>query len=91
MKNVVSLGQKWANAATKLGIPQASLRALIKQRGKVLHADRGERKRQHPGKAPGFEAALVKWIDDARSGNAPLSGEGRDISSKLPTKSFIGF
>lgn len=61
------------DAAAKLGIPQATLCSLIKQRETVVAANDG-RKRQRPGKAPVVEAALVKWIDNARSRNAPLSG-----------------
>ena len=62
------------DAAAKLGIPQATLCSLIKQRETVMAANDGERKRRRPGKAPVVEAALVKWIDNARSRNAPLSG-----------------
>ena len=29
---------------------------------------------ESPGKAPAVEAALVKWIDNARPCNTPLSG-----------------
>ncbi len=31
----------------------------------------GDRKQMHTGKAPVAEAALVKWIDNARSRNNP--------------------
>lgn len=62
------------DAAAKLGIPQATLCSLLKQRETIMHANDGERKRRRPGKAPAVEAALVKWIDNARSRNAPLSG-----------------
>ncbi|KAG7264811.1 hypothetical protein CRUP_005580 [Coryphaenoides rupestris] len=39
-----------------------------------MAAGEGHRKRARAGKAPVVEAALVKWIDNARARNVPLSG-----------------
>lgn len=38
-----------------------------------MAAYEGERKQLRRGKAPVFEAVLVKWTDNARSCNTPLS------------------
>lgn len=82
------------DAAEKLGIPQPTLCSLIKQRETVMNAnDDGDRKRRRPGKAPAVEAALVKWIDHARSRNAPLSGplvreKAESLATSLGDDSF---
>ena len=81
------------DAAAKLGIHQATLWSLIKQRETVMKANDGDRKRRRPGKAPAVEAALVKWIDYARSRNAPLSGplvreKAESLATSLGEESF---
>ncbi len=55
----------------KLGVPQATLCSLFKQRETVMAASDGDRKRIRTGKAPVVEATLVKWIDSIWSRNAP--------------------
>ncbi len=57
---------------TKVGVPQATLCSLLKQ------------KQMRMGKAPVVEAELIKWIDNARPRNVPLSGPlGREKAEEL--------
>ncbi|XP_048878070.1 tigger transposable element-derived protein 6 [Brienomyrus brachyistius] len=80
-------------AARKLGIPQATLCTLLKRRQIVPAANNGDRRRIRSGKAPVVEAALVKWIDNAKSCNAPLSGplvkeKAEELAAKLGEDNF---
>ncbi len=49
----------------------ATLRSLLKQPETVMAASDEDRKRMRTGKTPVSEAALVKWIDNVQSCNAP--------------------
>ncbi len=59
------------NAAARLGFPQAALCSLLKQRETVMAARDRDRKQMHRRKTPVVEATLIKWLDNARSRNAP--------------------
>uniref|UniRef100_H3A5L0 HTH CENPB-type domain-containing protein n=1 Tax=Latimeria chalumnae TaxID=7897 RepID=H3A5L0_LATCH len=61
------------DAAQKLGIPQPTLSKILKDRESIIQNE-GDRKRMRSGKEPMVEAALIKWIRNARERNAPLSG-----------------
>ncbi len=59
------------DAAMKPGVPQATLCSVLKQQETVMAASDGDRKRMRAGKAPVIKAALIKWIDNVQSHNAP--------------------
>ncbi len=76
MKNVSSKlltnCQKRANEIQQWNLVFLRLpRVVDSHNEKQSAAGDGDRKQMHMGKAPVVEDALVKWIDNARSRNAP--------------------
>lgn len=65
----------------------------MKSRAEINETEESDRKRARTGKAPGVEKALVKWIENARDKNAPLSGKlvkakSEEFASKMNVPEF---
>ncbi len=79
MKNVVSwsswlTAKKKANEMHQRNLVFLRLHCVVcSNNEKQSAASDGDRKQMRMGKAPVVAAALVKWIDNARSRNAPLN------------------
>ena len=80
-------------AAEKLNLSQTSLNRLLKNREAIEGQSGGDTKRRRSGKDPAVEAAVVKWIANAREKNAPLSGplvkeKAGELAAKLGKSDF---